>query len=287
MKSFPPTSVPAAAAFKLRARNPRNLKVAATALGVRPVAGFTMIEIAISLAIIGIGLVAIIGVLPRGMDVQRENRQITIINQDANVFLQAITSGARGLDDLTNYVYAITNYQTLYNPNPNSTVPVGYSQSSGYLNTGQRIIGLLSTPEYTSYSSGAGINDIYSQSYYSNHVVAYVRSLSGPAVEKPPQDNAILLGDSFSYRIFCVNAPVATDTNAANLNAAFTRQQAVNLHELRLTFLWPILPSGQLPSQPSRQTFRTLVAGQIAQTNDLFLGQWLYFYQSQSFTNAP
>ncbi len=75
-----------------------------------------MIEIAMCLAIIGFALVAIIGVLPLGMNTQRDNREETIINQDATVLLEAIRNGARGLDDLTNYVYAITNYWTLYNP---------------------------------------------------------------------------------------------------------------------------------------------------------------------------
>jgi hypothetical protein len=55
------------------------------------------------------------------------------------------------------------------------------------------------------------------------------------------------------------------------------------LHELRLTFLWPQLANGGVGS--SRQTFRTMVAGHIAQINTN--GQWLYFYQSQSFANAP
>ncbi len=59
-------------------------------------AAFTMVEIAISLAIIGIALVAIIGVLPLGMNVQKDNREETIINQDATVLLEAIRSGARG-----------------------------------------------------------------------------------------------------------------------------------------------------------------------------------------------
>src|SRR5664280_2637396 len=76
---------------------------------------FTMVEIAICLAIIGFALVAIIGVLPIGMNTQRDNREETIINQDATVFIEAIRGGARGLDDLTNYVYAITNYWTWYN----------------------------------------------------------------------------------------------------------------------------------------------------------------------------
>src|ERR1700722_6736544 len=90
---------------------------------------FTMVEIAISLAVIGVALVAIIGVLPLGMNVQRDNREGTVINQDATVFMDAISKGARGLDDLTNYVYAITNYQTPYNNNgvPQTTVVLGYN----------------------------------------------------------------------------------------------------------------------------------------------------------------
>src|SRR5689334_7452834 len=67
----------------------------------RHASGFTMVEIAISLAIIGIALVSIIGVLPIGLNTQRDNREETLINQDATVLLGAIRSGARGLDDLT------------------------------------------------------------------------------------------------------------------------------------------------------------------------------------------
>jgi len=77
---------------------------------------FTMIEIAICLAVIGFALAAIVGVLPLGMNVQRENREETIINQDASVFLNAIRNGEMGLDDLTNYVVAITNSWAFYTP---------------------------------------------------------------------------------------------------------------------------------------------------------------------------
>lgn len=77
-------------------------------------AAFTMMEIAICLAIIGIALVAIIGVLPIGMNVQQDNRQQTIIAQDASVLTDAIRNGQLGLDDLTNYVYAISNYWAEY-----------------------------------------------------------------------------------------------------------------------------------------------------------------------------
>ncbi len=253
-----------------------------------------MVEIAICLAIIGIALVAIIGVLPLGMRTQRDNREETVINQDATVFLEAIRSGARGMNDLTNYVYAITNYWTQYNADGsfNRSGVNGYNYAAAStmvpfptlpfpINSGTNIIGLLSTPEYTytDINRFTPIYDLFNSSYISNHVVAYVRSLSGPAVEKPPQDNPIIQADAFTYRILCVNAPVATDTNAPSL---YTTNLTSCLHELRLTFLWPQLPNGNLGA--GRQTFRTMVAGQMTQvfTN----GQWLYFYQPQSFTNV-
>src|ERR1035441_663222 len=98
-------------------------------------AGFTMVEIAISLAVIGIALVAIIGVLPIGMNTQRDNREETIINQDATVFIEAIRGGARGLDDLTNYVYAITNFYGKYNSSGAflPQIPLGFTYANGSL----------------------------------------------------------------------------------------------------------------------------------------------------------
>jgi hypothetical protein len=64
--------------------------------------------------------------------------------------------------------------------------------------------------------------------------------------------------------------------------------QAANQSELRLTFYWPQRPNGTLG--PRRQTFRSTLAGQLTPT-EYFAGnlvyQLLYFYQSQSFTNAP
>jgi hypothetical protein len=151
------------------------------------------------------------------------------------------------------------------------------------INSGARIIGLLSTPEFANSTNYNPLGSIAGGNYVSNHVVAYVRSLSGPAVEKPPQANdSIIREDSFSYRILCLNSPLAADTNAA-VNAGYTRQLLGNLRELRLTFLWPQLPNGGLGL--GRQTFRTMVAGQLVMTNDN--GQVLYFYQPRSFNNAP
>ena len=44
--------------------------------------GFTMIELVLCLGIISFALIAIIGVLPVGINVQKDNREETIIVQD-------------------------------------------------------------------------------------------------------------------------------------------------------------------------------------------------------------
>ena len=268
------------------------------------VAAFTMVEIAISLAVIGIALVAILGVLPLGMRVQRDNREQTVLNQDATVFIEAIRNGARGVNDLTNYVYAITNYWTHYSAAGsvaatgangydyyNATVGPGYLTPSGQsgpvgdpLNTGARIVGLLTTPEFVDLgglpvyfpadTNGVSMYQYYNADYYSNHVVAYVHSISGPAVEKPPQDSTLLRNSSFSYKLFCVNAPLPLDIDS--FHNAYGTNVVANLHEMRLTFLWPLQPNGVVgPNLPI--TFRTSIAGRLTQYTNL------YFYQSQYF----
>jgi len=237
-----------------------------------------MVEIAISLAIIGFALVAIIGVLPIGMNVQRENREETIINQDATYLIDAIRSGARGLDNLTQNVMGITivsdavtnNYLNPANPPP-FTFP---NPSTFTLINGERIIGLLSTPKY--------------QGSTSNYVVAYVRALSGLAADKFPQNNTNVLQDAFSYRLIAENVPLPVPPdNGGNPN---TWQLTHNLRELRLLFRWPVLPSGKIGN--GRQTFRTMVGGAMTnapdsiQTNPPISLAW--FFQPNTYTtNAP
>ena len=87
--------------------------------------------------------------------------------------------------------------------------------------------------------------------------------------------------DSFAYRLFCVNAPVAVYSNS--VAEPYNRNYGYNMRELRMTFLWPLLPNGN--TGKGRQTFRVNVAGKLYHTNDN--AQPLYFYQPQSFTNAP
>src|ERR1039458_967951 len=241
---------------------------------------FTMIEIAISLAIIGFALVAIIGVLPIGMNVQKDNREETIINQDATVMMDAIRNCAQGLDDLTNYVIAITNtvysyqYPILKSPTLIGTYGYTRTNSSGMsyqfpLTNGFRIVGLLSTPKYVFWAAG-GRSPV--TGYYSNHVVAYVRSMSGAAYEKYPQSNPDVQDLAFSYRMTSEVVPYGTNYYDPSWTAADTNYANVvnnlnaNLHDVRLTFRWPLRSRGQLGL--GGQAFRTLVGGYLQETNE-------------------
>ncbi len=117
----------------------------------RNAAAFTMVEIAIAIAVIGFALVAILGVLPTGLQVQRDNREDTIINQDGLYWMEAIRTGATGSVELARYVRWIDNANATYT----NTVD---------------ILSVLSSP-------------VPANGYHR----AKVRAISGPAVERDQQ----------------------------------------------------------------------------------------------------
>jgi type II secretory pathway pseudopilin PulG len=277
-------------------------------------AAFTMIEIAISLAVIGFALVAIIGILPTGMNVQRENREETIINQDAMVLLDAIRYGARGMDDLTNYVEGITistrelnrNMQTTFSQDVTYTTTNSTSPDNFGLLSGLRIVGLLSTPKYQ--PPIADPRDLI----VSNYVVATIRAMSGLASEKVPQVNRDIHDLSFRYKVFVdivpyapiltngftpgfyeniTNNPAFSITNnpaahdAALNSAAVMRNTQANLYDVRLTFRWPVLPNGSVGG--GRQVFRVLAGGALVVTRDQPKLTPIFFLEPRTYVKAP
>lgn len=246
----------------------------------RSVAGFTMIEIALALAIIGFALVAIIGVLPAGMSVQRDNRESTIVNFDANYLMDAIESGPTGgasLNDLTNHIIAITNYLTLCN---SAGVPQGHpqviaytmtntvtpnGQYPSYLTNGQNIIALLTAPKYISYGANGD--------FYSNYATADFRAFTGSLSDQGTSQSAESF--AFTYRVYPEivyfyasgqNVPPSNPNSVGDPNVQVrlvAGQLQNNLTQVRLRFRWPVFANGQVGT--SRLTFRTAVAGYRAQ----------------------
>ena len=254
----------------------------------RSPAAFTLVEIALSLAIIGFALVAIIGVLPAGLNVQRENREDTIITQEANYFMEAIRSGARGLDELTNNIISITNYWQDFDTSPPVWDPAGrlkgedgYTRTRSYvtsspvpenafpLTNGSHIVGLLSKPKL----QAVGPNIVRS-----NHVVALVRAIAGSASEKFPQTNATVLDLGFSYRMVAEVHNIRLD----NSGSPYGQRLRENLREVRLKFSWPLFPGNRVGN--GRQAFRVTAGGEyLSQFAENGSGQPVYYFNSSAY----
>ena len=224
-----------------------------------------MIEIAIALGVIAFALIAIIGILPAGMNVQRETHQDTIIGLDGPFLLEVIRNGgptngpgtSTSLDFLTNYVESITVGTNLYTTN------IGLPNG---IRNGQMILGLLSTP-------GAP----------GNFTTARIRGLTGAATEQNGSNSAT----AFRYRMDVEIEPFTSGSvNSLDLanGVPLIREiplLAANLYELRLKFSWPVLPNGR--PGPGRQTYRGLVSGRLLPyTNS---GVILWFFQPNTYTN--
>lgn len=169
--------------------------------------GFTLIEIAICLAVIAFALIAVVGVMPRGMLTQRENRADTVIGQDGMFWMEALRSGTNGVDELMQFVEQIT----VKRPNlpavdytPMGTPPPGFY-------SGREIIGLLCT-------SNAQVH-------------AIVQAITGPAVDRATND---LVRDlAFKYQMEVHIAP-----------AAVSDASSPDVSDVALTFRWPMTRTG-------------------------------------------
>ena len=261
-------------------------------------AAFTMVEVALSLGVIAIALVAIIGIMPTGLRVQQENRQDTILNQDGTWLLETLRSGREaydrtnpvrtrsadapnGVDFLTNQVLAValTNRVDgeLMFVNP-YLVPSGRMLPFGrlganptrlnVLTNGVRILGLLGRPKY----------ELREGVLVTNYVAAVMRSISGPAYEK----GTVGADLAFSYLVTSEIVPMGNvprewiDYEATGLTAEEVRtrkdrwlmslNQGENFSDIRLVLNGPLgeaRRNGVLrwESFGTAKAFRTLVSG--------------------------
>lgn len=254
----------------------------------RRAAAFTMVEIALCIAVTGIALVAIIGVLPTGMNVQKKNREETIVNADAQYWLEAIRNGSMDLQDLTNYVDVIritsansatgsydvshfvgARWKSLAGFNPPQNRARFFddmSPGSGHqgLISAANIIGLLSQPKVFPHPSGNSSKNL------TNEVVAIVRAFTGSVIEKPARDprsanSQAALDFAFKYAMTVELLPYATFSSDSP-DAARLRNMGNSLYDLKLTFEWPVFfVEGKLRTGQGRRVFRTQVAGNLYQ----------------------
>ncbi len=221
---------------------------------------FTMVEVALSLAIIAFAIVAVIGILPTGMQVQKDNREETIINQDGQFLLEVIKNGQTNVNLLAQNLEWIESYTNI----PPSTI-VGLEGRirrtnllDGLFTTNQlaqRIVGLLSTPRFT-------IDTNAPSGYISNWVQAKFVANSGPLADRLTEDPVNRTRDfAFAYLVTVDIAPVVLSSAASNANWEVGAVLQNNLYELRLTLSWPVYPNNSVGN--GRKTFSSLVSGKL------------------------
>jgi Flp pilus assembly pilin Flp len=242
--------------------------------------GFTMVEIALCLGVIAFALVAIIGVLPTGLKVQKDNATETVINQDGLYLLEAIRGGAAGSYELTNYfdLISVSNRFGSTNFIPNVRNAAHVAGGTGPALPLVNVIGLLSTPRF----------EVAGGVYVTNFVRAHVRAITGPAATKDPQ----LRDVAFSYLLTSEVVPVdympavATNWHAGGLarpellarsnNWRTAVNVASNFHELRLTLSYPLFKVGdRWETGGGVRSFRTTIAGAITNIHEAGVR---YFY---------
>lgn len=193
----------------------------------KPAAAFTLIEIAISLGVIAVALIAIMGVLPSAMQVQRDTRQDTIINADGTYLLEAIRTSAANIPDLVDFAEIVDGQ------------PVTPTMTSG------DVVRLMSQPVINAGEKRVNV----------------FRTISG---------SAALRGEgvpSFRYMVLSEFVQIPN----VNTNLRHFQLIETNSYEVRLVFLWPLLPnSTNLAAVSQKQVFRTLIAGRWDTNEFLF-----------------
>lgn len=220
-----------------------------------------MVEIALSLAVVAFALVAIIGVLPLGMTVQKDNREDTLIGQEGRFWLEAFKSGAHGIYDLTNYV----EYIKIDPTNVSGTTPFQLVEVKNnvepYLSP-EEIIGLLSIPKYEGPTNRM----------VTNRITARIRAITGPATEQTQftNENANVFRYQLQTEITKVRSvppELVRQMERDNpTNGAPVRQLnetiAGNLWDVRLILRWPVVERGNdWFVGNNRKVFRAQVSG--------------------------
>lgn len=240
----------------------------------RTQAAFTMVEIAICIAVVAFAMVAIIGVLPTGFQVQRENREDTLIGQEGMLWMEAIRSGALGMDYLTNHVRFIEQVVEQRTGTATTTKTTVYKFPVGFTR-GWEIVSLLTQPKYVLLTNGTMIV---------TRTRALVRSITGSAANMTPQNEF-----AFTYLLdldampFNAYAPVLTNWQSSALspeevltrsnNWMVAKNQERNAWSLKLSLRWPAdwnESAGTLRLGKGEREFRLLTTGvmQVAPRTD-------------------
>lgn len=206
---------------------------------------FTLVEVAMSIALVAFALAAIVGVLPAGLRVQEENLEDTIINQDGPVLMEAIRSGSTNISQLE------ASIEWLRRVEMSNGVPIFTNYFTNYTDPAN-IIGQLSQPKYDPNFT----TEFVGQAKFVASSGAMIFQDSAPATRAV----------AFSYIVTSEVIPLQT-----RYNAAPTLTNSV--YDVKLTMNWPVRPAStpfNFRVGNGSKIFRTSVMGFAHQQGENF-----------------
>ena len=212
-----------------------------------------MIEIAIALGIISFALVAVIAILPSGLQLQQHTRERSIIDKEANYWINAIQNSG----DYTNDFHRSNVYQDDALDFVKSIN--GYPGPFG--NTARLLGGLIRTNYFVSYD-GEGKPIVE----WGEPVTAIVRPFNGAAIER----GAAHRDFAFEY---LMNVHIAPSFTIRPDHPDYDALQS-RLWELKLEFAWPVINGRAARTQA---VYRATIAGELKPADDPPPSDFYYF----------
>ena len=242
-----------------------------------------MVEIALAIGILGIALVAIVGVLPVGMNVQKENREDTLIEQEGDFFMEALVNSqdfgrdsiiGTGQRRLTNVVDRINvRYLDIESNTVTSDITYDRDNTAGLIAgwNPRTVIGLLSKPYWT--------RDTWHTQRIETRAV--VRASVGSAAEQTPLFEDFAFHYELMVKIHPYSSPYElggdpalkdqmVDLGAFGLNE-LRRQESLmqNLYEVTLEIRWPVTGAEEGVENytvgNNKRVFRRYVSGSLVE----------------------
>jgi len=217
--------------------------------------GFTLPEVTIALAIVAFGLVAVLGILPIGVTVTRDNKDDTLIKNDAEYWMNAIRGGRLALEALNHaewvelrvngQVYRAEYAPLLYDPWPDDPKvwprfdsadglpPVAYRGSMKQATWRSDVIGWLSMPDLL--TDGTTIEKY-----------AKIRPFGNTMLDRQFGRKGVNTDGEVVYR------NEGGDLTFSYLLQSNVRMVGPNFWEIKLTLKWPVVEEG-----PTADTVKT------------------------------
>jgi len=161
---------------------------------------FTMVEIALCLAVIAFALVAVAGVLPTGFRINKDCNYEGLMAREAQYLLQLVNSGGHDADYLTNkfdYIKIKSMWQQNRTPKSLIVILTNSPGLSNWITPNTLLWGVLTNGQMIAGALQSRMHDGFGDGRFTNNVTARVKQILG----SPFQGSRLEKDAAFTYQL--------------------------------------------------------------------------------------